>query len=191
MQSMALLMAFGSLFLCSCVPIPLSKVSYTDAKATVKCKSWWYCPWPHAVVCEREVIRVCGVPYENVRGYRPFYLQIPGTNSILFVTGGDSAVVHIVDLDTRKAHRCRTYDSSIGMDIGRGEKIVSVENGVALITGPQGRKFWIDLNKPRLVREEYYTWAPNKMWYHWVFDGESGTSTKTLVPSRPSEDDSR
>jgi hypothetical protein len=191
MKSMALLMALASLLLCSCVPIPLSEVSYHDDKVTVKYKSWWYFPWVHGVVCERDVIRVCGVPYENVRGTHPYYLQIPDTNRILFVTGGDSAVIHIVDLDTRKAHRCRAYDSSIGMDIGRQERIVSVENGVALITAPKGRKYWIDLNKPKMVREEYYTWAPDKKWYHWVFDAESGTSTKTLVPSLPPEDDTK
>ena len=155
-----------SLLLCGCLPIPQSEVAYRDSKATVKDRDVLCFPWP-TIVAEHSVLNVCGHSYSHVRGAGPCYLEIPGKNTIMFVTGGEgSAVVHLVDMDTRKERHFRAYDSGIGNSIRpsteAGEREYErVESAVgdtvviaALALNKSRRKCFIDLKQPRFIREE-------------------------------------
>src|ERR1035441_6195638 len=153
-----------SLLLCGCVPIPQSEVAYHDSKATVKDRDVLYFPWP-TIVAERSVINVCGHSYSHVRGAGPCYLEIPGKNTIMFVTGGEgSAVVHLVDMDTRKERHSRAYDSNIGNSIRPSteagkrecERVESAAGDTVVISAlalnKSRYKYFIDLKEPKIGR---------------------------------------
>ncbi len=177
------ILSLCSLLLCGCVPIPQSEVAYRDSKATVKDRDVLYFPWP-TIVAERSVINVCGHSYSHVRGAGPCYLEIPGKNTILFVTGGEgSAVVHLVDMDTRKERHFRAYDSNIGKCIRPSteagkreyERVESAAGDTivisALALNKSRYKYFIDLKQPKLIREERDFLGYDGKWHHCIFEG--------------------
>ncbi len=161
--------ALASAWLTGCAPIPVSETEYRDANVTVTERGVLYYPWP-SMVGERAVIKVYGRHYSHVRGGGPSYLEIPGKNALLFVTGPPGgAVVHIVDKTTHKESHIPAYDSDIGENIGRGgqtgwERVETVNGDLLTISAARnesiavGRDFrykhFIDLKAPKFIRQE-------------------------------------
>src|SRR5690349_13766193 len=100
-----------------------NEVVYKDAKVTVTETRHSNIPFSaHAGISDKISITIFGRTYKEVRGWQHYYLEIPGTNLILFVTGPDhngngNAVVHLVNLDTKEEKHFRAYDSHIGSNI--------------------------------------------------------------------------
>jgi hypothetical protein len=109
-----------------------------------------------------------GKTYKGVRGIAPFYLEIPGKDSILFVTGRTyddrQATVYVLNHKTKKEIHFPAFDSRIGEEIGQAEgsgcseKITSV-NGEKVVIGAQllnqRYSYYSDLQKPEFEKEEY------------------------------------
>jgi hypothetical protein len=94
------LAAVACLTLSGCVPIPIREGTTGDDK--YKSTGWMILefPWP-ATMAEWEVVKVRGHHYTNPRGAG--YVDIPGRNTVLFVTGGNGkAMVHLVDLKQKR-----------------------------------------------------------------------------------------
>jgi len=115
---------------------------------------------------DTEVLTIWGREFKDVRGRNPCYLQIPGRPLILFVTGrdfdGGQATVHLADLTTKKIVDFPAYDSHVGSEIGEPkpnwyERVAKVDGDQLVIEAAfSDRRFvyFIDLSKPRFVREE-------------------------------------
>jgi len=104
-----------------------------------------------------------GKTYKEVRGQAPFYLTIPGKDSILFVTGrtydNGQATVHVLSYKTGKALRFPAFDSRIGENISSGgsEKIESVAGDKVIISAKfleRQYRYYLDLKKPEFEKEE-------------------------------------
>jgi len=166
-----------------------TEVVYKDNKVTVTETLHSYIPFSvHVSISDTISIKVFGETYKDVRGYNPYYLEIPGTNLILFVTGPDhngsgNAVVHLVNLSTKTEKHFRAYDSHIGSNIRFAdvqkefEKIESVAGSEVVISaGFLDRRYHYYLNfaKPEFEKEEgieplpslgrtnIYTWPQGK-----------------------------
>ena len=145
--------------------MPSSKISYHDDKVTITGHTVFIYPW-FSDTYSYSVLTAFGHEYSDVRGSLPCYIEIPERKSILFVTGKDGhAVVHIVDLETRKERNCAAYDSDIGTCIlpkdqttdSSYEKVESVSGDVLVIGGATYQrhfKHYIDLKEPRYLRQE-------------------------------------
>jgi hypothetical protein len=74
---------------------------------------------PH--VSEISVLTIDGKRFENVRGFKPFYLRVPATNMIVFVSDEKdySVVFHVFNMDTDEDISIRASSiSSFGREIG-------------------------------------------------------------------------
>jgi hypothetical protein len=157
----------GFLLLCSgCVPS--CRNIYKDDKVSVKESSLVNILNVHASK-DKIIITVYGKSYEDVRGNPPYYLEIPGENSILFVTGrtfdNGQATVHIVNLATKQETNFPAYDSSIGEAIcstnkqrddwyERIEGLTNDELSICAVMSNRRFRYILDLKKPEFVREE-------------------------------------
>jgi len=161
---------FAICVVCYCA-VASTEVIYKDDKVTVTETLHSYFPFSaHAGISDTISIKVFGKTYKDVRGWQPYYLEIPGTNWILFVTGPDhngsgNAVVHLVNLNTKEEKHLRAYDSHIGSNIcprekqteRRFEKIESVTtNEVVISAGFLDRRYryYLNLAKPEFEKEE-------------------------------------
>ena len=148
-----------------------TKVIFKDDKVTVTETLHSYIPFSaHAGISDTISITVFGKTYKGVRGWQPFYLEIPGTNLILFVTGPDhngsgNAVVHLINLKTKDEKHFRAYDSHIGSNIHpkekqteqNFEKIENVTNNTVVISAgflDRRYRYYLDLAKPSFEKEE-------------------------------------
>ena len=139
-------------------------------------------------------ITVFGQKYSEVRGFEPYYLEIPGRNSILFVTGSSpvvtgtnapsgQATVHMVDLATHQEVHFPAFDSSIGVNFGQlpgqaDAKIAQVLTGdflsITLNLANLRAQYVIDLRRLVFVREEGdYRHRPyyDEAWHHYIYEG--------------------
>ena len=122
------------------------------------------------------VMHIFDKTYRNVRGWKPFYLPLPDTNLILFVTGRSyddgQATVHIANLATRKIQSFPAHDSHIGANIfpspdpKRFERVRSFD-GRHLITEARFLDNWfiyfLDLAKPEFEKEiAAHLYSPTK-----------------------------
>ena len=101
--------------------------------------------------------------YKEVRGQAPFYLEIPGKNAILFVTGrtydNGQATVHVLNYKTGKEINFPAYDSNIGANISSGgaEQIETVNGEKVIISAKflnRRYRYYLDLEKPEFEKEE-------------------------------------
>lgn len=83
-------------------------------------------PWDlFAVHVSRpQYLTVAGKTYRGVRGMAPYYLDVPGTNSILFVTQapGDHITFHILNLGTKEEVQIDGGTSGFGWHLGGPRK---------------------------------------------------------------------
>jgi hypothetical protein len=137
-------------------------VAYQDDKVTVLFKDTTNHLNVHAGHGEMWLVAF-GQTYKEVRGQAPFYLEIPGKDSILFVTGrtfdNGQATVHVLNYKTGKEIHFPAYDSRIGGNISTGgaEKIESVNGRKVVISATElDRQFryYLDLEKPEFEKEE-------------------------------------
>ncbi len=162
------MLGFG-LLITGCVPT--SQILYKDDKVVVKEKSLVNVLNVHASK-DTTVMTLFGKTYEEVRGAEPFYLEIPGRDSILFVTGREydngQATVHIVNVTTKQEVHFPAFDSSIGENIcatnkekefGGFERVESL-NGDKLIinacsrTGISHYRYFLDLQKCKFEKQD-------------------------------------
>ncbi len=150
--------------LCSCAHE--TTVSYEDTKVKVLEKNTVNFLNVHASHDEMW-LEAFGKTYKDVRGLDPYYLEIPGKDSILFVTGrtydDGQATVHILNLKTQKEIHLPAFDSSIGRNIGGTqssggwEKIESVKGDKIVISAQFMNRhylYYLDLAKPEFEKEE-------------------------------------
>jgi hypothetical protein len=154
-------------------------IIYKDDKVTVTETLHSYIPFSvHVGVSDVISITVFGKRYKDVRGTAPYYLEIPGTNLILFVTGPDhngsgKAVVHLVNTGTKAEVHFPAYDSHIGSNIclpekqAEFEKVESVTtNELVISAGFLDRRYhyYLDLKKPAFEKEvgDSYVWPQGK-----------------------------
>ncbi len=177
----------GCLLLGGCIPIPISEGGYHDDKVRISDGGILYFPWP-SMGPEWTVYKIYGHRYSKVRGHWPCYLEIPGKNTILFVTGAHgSAVVHLVDETSHKDRCFPAYNSFIGYSIGdssndRYEKVESVTGDTIIISAASSgfqktrSKYHLNLSKPCFIREErdQLEWGSDE-WKHHVL--EAGTNS--------------
>ena len=151
--------------LCSCVG-PSTKEVYRDAQVNVTERTGWFFLSPHMASSTTSIF-VFGKKYKDVRGYQPYYLEIPEKDAILFVTGPDhngdgNAIVHLVNLKTKGEKHCCAFDSHIGSNIYKqnGQQFEEVESvsGDKLVirAGFSNARFryHLDLAKPEFEKEE-------------------------------------
>ena len=129
-----------------------------------------------------NVLIIDGKRFENVRGLKKFYLQVPSTNLIVFVTQKDnyddhSITYHVFNMDTDEDIAIHSSDSVFGSRIGADdfEDSVGLEaNGVIkLCNSTRFSKdvltardkvygfddlYYLDLNKKAVIAEKtlYY-----------------------------------
>jgi len=89
-------------------------------------------------VSDINVIIIDGTRFERVRGFKPFYLQVPGSNSILFVTDESdySVKYHCFDMDMDRDTVIDAQSSVFGRSIGLNtaeDVITNVNNGKILL----------------------------------------------------------
>src|ERR1051325_6532259 len=78
-----------TLLLCSCLATS-KKVVYEDERVVVTERLSFYVIPPNVHAGSDTIsMRLFGKTYKEIRGTPPYYLEIPGTESILFVTGRD------------------------------------------------------------------------------------------------------
>jgi hypothetical protein len=132
---------------------------------------------PH--VDRPHYLSVFGETYRGVQGLKPFYLEVPALNSILFVTGDDDQTFHLVNLKTKKHLRVNASKTGFGGHISSvrqtGEAYTDfvervTTNFVTVATQyPEAKKsFFLDFNAGRLDRivyEEYKDHATNRSVY--------------------------
>jgi hypothetical protein len=103
---------------------------------------------------------VNGHKYRDVMGSAPYYVAIPSSNMIYFVTSGKSytSVCHFYDLgrkkDTKIVLNATELGNYVGKQDGRSVTIESITNSIALVAC----RYWnrttvynIDLNKRKLI----------------------------------------
>lgn len=83
-------------------------------------------PWDifAAHISRPQYLTVAGKTYSGIRGLAPYYLDVPGTNSILFVTqtAGDHIMFHIFNLSTKEDIQINGGTSGFGWGIGGSRK---------------------------------------------------------------------
>lgn len=150
-----------------------TKIVYQDKNVTVAFKDSFFILNVHSGNSSDSELTVCGKTYKRVRGYIPFYLTLPERNSILFVTGRNSmnngqAIVHVVDLLTKKEVQIPAYDSHIGENIrtdipatnaGQYEIIEKLDGDKLVIRaegllGSSSFRYYLDLKKSTFEKEE-------------------------------------
>ena len=154
-----------TLLLCSCLSTS-KNVVYEDERVVVTERVSFYVIPPNVHAGSDTIsMRLFGKRYKEVRGTPPYYLEIPGTESILFVTGRDydegQATVHIVDLKTKKRFSFAAHDSHIGSDIGAGEFIEGLGDGKFIVSSERFNcRFtnYLDLKTKKLEKEAGVTW---------------------------------
>ena len=150
--------ALSCVALCSCSHS--TKTAYEDDKVKALHKDTVNYLNVHASHDEMWLVAF-GNTYKDVRGVAPFYLEIPGKDLILFVTGrsydNGQAIVHLINSKSKTEVHFPAYDSNVGKNIGRGEKIISME-GDKIITGyretDRDFRFFLDLKEPKFEKEE-------------------------------------
>ena len=143
-----------------------TKESYSDGKVVVLYHDTLNLVNVHASSGYFE-IQVLGKSFDYVRGWKPFYLQIPGKNWILFVTesGPENrrlATVHLADFDRKVINDIPAFDSSIGQNIRIPEPKIfeTVEHfdgrNLVVLTEFLDRRllYYIDLEMGKFVKEE-------------------------------------
>jgi hypothetical protein len=159
--------ASGSVFvmvsclaLCSCAKS--TRIFYQDNKVKVLHKDTVNFLNVHASHDEMWLVAF-GKTYKEVRGQAPFYLEIPGTDSIYFVTGrtydDGQAIVHVLNFKNGKEFNFPANDSRIGSDISSGdsERIESVKGEKVVVTArflDRQYRYYLDLGKPEFEKEE-------------------------------------
>ena len=155
-----ILVALSCAALCSCARS--TKVAYEDDKVKVLHKDTVNFVNVHASHDEMWLVAL-GKTYKEVRGQVPFYLEIPGKDSILFVTGrtydNGQATVHVLNCKTGKEINFPAYDSNIGANISSGgaEKIEAVNGEKIIISAKvldRRYRYYLDLEKPEFEKEE-------------------------------------
>ena len=155
-----ILVALSCVTLCSCSHS--TNTTYEADKVKVLHKDTLNLVNVHASHDEMWLVAF-GKTYKEVRGQAPFYLEIPGKNSILFVTGrthdDGQATVHVLNYRTGKEINFPAYDSSIGSNISSGgtEKVVSVNGQKVIISAEfldRRYRYYLDLEKPEFEKEE-------------------------------------
>lgn len=130
-------------------------------------------------------LRVGGRSYRNVRGTKPFYLELPQMHSILFVTEGQPYKVtfHIVDLENKKEIDIDGDGSGFGWDIGSGrtagakftdyvERVGTNEVVVATRSGRWKSVYTLNLKTKLLERTDTF------------YYGEGGQVTNHIVSTK-------
>jgi hypothetical protein len=83
-------------------------------------------PWDvfAAHVSRPQYLTVAGKTYRGIRGLAPYYLDVPGTNAILFVTeaAGDHITFHLLNLNTKAEIQIDGGTSGFGWGIGGNRK---------------------------------------------------------------------
>ena len=101
-------------------------------------------PWDvfTAHVSRPQYLKVGGRMYRRVRGSAPYYLDVPGTNSILFVTQDAGHITfHIFDLNRKEDVQIDGGTSGFGWHLGKpGDKFsdyieVAKSNRITLVKG--------------------------------------------------------
>jgi hypothetical protein len=124
-------------------------------------------------------LTVFGRTYRRVRGLRPFYLDVPGLDSILFVTGEDDQIFYLVDLKSKKVLRVNAdkcgFGGHIGSFRGAGEPytdfVDSATSNCVVVASqyPDAKKsFYLDFNAGKLqkvVYEKYENQVTNRSVY--------------------------
>jgi len=152
---------------------------YSDENVIVKFKDTVNFVNIHASHGYNEMT-VCGEKYQEVRGWIPFYLTIPGKDSIFFVTGRDydngQAMVHVVNLKTKTEIHFPAFDSHIGSNIRNTnntdiyENIEKVDGDEIVINAGQSNaryRYYLNLAKPEFEKEEAY-WLNSTTSYVWL-----------------------
>jgi len=156
----AILTALSCGVLCSCSRS--TTTAYEDDKVKVLHKDTVNFLNVHASHDEMWLVAF-GKTYKEVRGQAPFYLNIPGKDSILFVTGrtydNGQATVHVLNYKTGKLISFPAFDSRIGQNISSGgiEKIESVTGEKVIISAKfldRQYRYYLDLKKREFEREE-------------------------------------
>jgi hypothetical protein len=109
-----------------------------------------------------------GQTYKGVRGAAPYYLEIPGKDSILFVTSrgndGREATVHILNLKTGNEIHFSALTSGIGKGIGLAdglgvlEKVESVDGDRVVVNSRWHNRealYYLDLQQRLFEKEEF------------------------------------
>jgi len=155
-----ILVALSCPILCSCSRS--TRIAYQDTKVKVLHKDTLNFLNVHASHDEMWLVAF-GKTYKEVRGQAPFYLEIPGKDSIVFVTGrsydNGQATVHVLNYKTGKAISFPAYDSNIGNCISSSgaERIESVSGDKVIISArflDRHYRYYIDLTKPEFEKEE-------------------------------------
>jgi hypothetical protein len=83
-------------------------------------------PWDvfAAHISRPQYLTVAGKTYRGIRGLAPYYLDVPGTNSILFVTQatGDHITFHLLNLNTKEEVQIDGGTCGFGWGIGGSRK---------------------------------------------------------------------
>jgi len=157
-----------------------TSVVYSDKNVTVTLKDTVNFINVHASHGYFEMT-VFGEKYSEVRGWIPFYIEIPEKESILFVTGREydngQATIHVVNLNTKKELHFPAYDSNIGKCIRNTNNLDASNNvlffeqvekvaGNKLIIGAgewnSRYRYYLDLQIPEFEKEEgWWTNYPN------------------------------
>ena len=175
--------------ICICADASTKEI-FKDDKVTVTETLHSYIPFSaHVGISDTISITVFGESYKNVRGYIPFYLTIPETDSILFVTGREyddgQATVHVVNLKTKNEVHFPAYDSHIGSNIRQTndwcyEKVESVKDNKVIIDAGRnlnGRmesrfRYYLDLKNAKFEKEEAEFWnSSSNTTNHYVYVG--------------------
>jgi len=116
---------------------------------------------------EQHYIKCGGKTYFNVRGLEPFYITVPGTESILFVTesASRSATFHIFNTNTQSELEIPGDTSDFGSNLNANPAPGSAysdfiekasDDGIVLATQyPEFKKLtFLDLKQKRVERVE-------------------------------------
>jgi hypothetical protein len=159
-SSGSLLLAVLCLALCSCAHS--TKTVYQDDKVKVVNRDTINFLNVHASHDEMW-LEAFGKTYKELRGQAPFYLEIPGKDSILFVTGktydDGQAIVHVLNVKSGREFNFPAHDSRIGSYISSDdtERIESVNGEKVIITAKvldRRYRYFLDLGKPEFEKEE-------------------------------------
>ncbi len=129
-----------------------------------------------------QYLIVNGKTYKGIRGLKPYYLDIPKLNSILFVTEGSKYRVtfHLVNLELKREISIDGGTSGFGSSIGSGTKpgeqfsdyIENVQsNKVTIATRSLSWKetSLLNLDSKRIERQETFLYdASGKVTNHWA-----------------------
>ncbi len=138
---------------------------------------------------DEAVLKIFGSSFRPVRGQAPYYLTLPDTNLLLFVSGrtcdGGHATVHIANLSMRKIQNFSAHDSHIGENIGstesgRFERVRSFDGRHLVVEARFSRNsfiYFIDLKKGEFEKEiAAYLYSPTKTTN--VYEYTHGFSTR-------------